>query len=254
MCQNCPQKKTYPKSIFIDNSKSNYIDKKRFFTGVKNMTLITPSDWLKGVVQKSFLNIYPAKTINNGIDLSIFKPTESDFREKYGLTDKIILLGVASPWTKRKGLSVFVDLSEKLDSSYKIVLIGLDKEQIKRLPKNVLGITRTTNAEELAGIYTAADYLLNPSAEETMGLVTVEALACGTPVIVSNLTAVPEMITPECGVVVEENSGQGFYKVLCENKKTFTPESCINHAKTFDKNIKYAEYIEQYKKTINTLR
>ena len=69
------------------------------------MTIVTPSEWLAGLVKQSFLKDYPVKVINNGINLSVFKPTESDFREKYGISaDKKILLGVAFGWGVRRRL------------------------------------------------------------------------------------------------------------------------------------------------------
>ena len=59
---------------------------------------------LRNLVKQSFLREYPVKVINNGIDLEIFKPTESNFREKYNLENKFIILGVASIWDRKKGL------------------------------------------------------------------------------------------------------------------------------------------------------
>ena len=73
-CYKCPQFKSYPKS-YIDRSRSMYKLKKKWFTGVENMTLVTPSKWLADLAKQSFLKDYPIQVINNGIDLSIFKPT-----------------------------------------------------------------------------------------------------------------------------------------------------------------------------------
>ena len=96
------------------------------------MTLVTPSDWLLGVVRQSFLGGYPAKTIRNGIDLSVFKATESDIKRRLGLADKKIILGVASVWNERKGLSDFIKLSKIVSDDYITILVGVTAEQ-KRL-------------------------------------------------------------------------------------------------------------------------
>ena len=181
-CIKCVQKKRYPSSI-KDNCNSNFERKKQAFTGVKNMTLITPSKWLAGLVKQSFLKDYTVEVHYNAIDTEIFKPTESDFRERYGLQDKKLVLGVASCWDDRKGLNDFMKLAKLLDDNYKIVLVGLNKKQIKQLPKNILGIQRTHNATELAGIYTAADVFLNLTYEDNYPTVNLEAQACGTPCI-----------------------------------------------------------------------
>lgn len=181
-CEKCPQLHRYPAS-FTDNCKNNFDRKKSAFTGVKNMTLITPSKWLADLVKQSFLKEYPVEIVYNTIDKSIFKPTPSDFREKYGLENKKIILGVASTWDERKGLNDFIKLAKMLDDKYSIVLVGLTDKQIKSLPKNCLGIKRTNSPQELAAIYTAADVFFNPTYEDNYPTVNLEAQACGTPVI-----------------------------------------------------------------------
>ena len=119
----------------------------------------------------------------NTIDTNIFKPTPSDFRERYGLQNKIIVLGVANVWEDRKGLFDFYKLAQMLDDKYAIVLVGMSEKQIKDLPKNIKGIQRTNSPQELAAIYTAADVFVNPTYEDTYPTVNLEAEACGTRVI-----------------------------------------------------------------------
>ena len=126
---------------------------------------------------------YPVKVINNGIDLSVFKPTESNFREKYGLEDKKIILGVSFDWGYRKGLDVFIELAKRLNDDYKIVLVGTSDATDATLPENIISIHRTDNQIELAKIYSAADVFVTPTREEVLGMVSAEAIACGTPVV-----------------------------------------------------------------------
>ena len=137
-CHNCPQIKVYPSSI-VDNTKIMWKLKRRWFNGVNNMTIITPSQWLANLVKKSYLGGYPIKAINNGIDLNVFRPVASNFRSKYDLNDKFILLGVAFDWGRSKGLDVFCELSKKLDKTkYKIVLVGTDDSIDKMLPNSII--------------------------------------------------------------------------------------------------------------------
>ena len=182
-CKNCPEKKAYPASLLKDNSMYNYLKKRDILCNVLNMTIITPSEWLANLVKQSYLLEYPVKVINNGIDLNVFKPTQSDFRSKYGLENKKVILGVASVWTDKKGFFDFLKLSRLLDDSYRIVLVGVNEKQKKVLPKNIIGITRTDTLTDLAGIYTAADVFVNLTYEDTYPTVNLEAQACGTPVI-----------------------------------------------------------------------
>lgn len=217
-CNNCIRKRDYPSCWFKDRAQKEYGTKKKMFTGIDNLTIVTPSEWLANLVKQSFLNEYKIKVINNGIDLNIFKPTNTiDVREKYNIQlDKQIILGVAAIWDKRKGLEEFIELSKYIDDRYKIVLVGLNKKQIKQLPKNIIGIKRTENLEELANLYTCSDVLFNPSKEETFSLITIEAIACGTPVIAYDNSAVKELINKETGIClpINLNKQENIKKIL----------------------------------------
>ena len=182
-CYDCPQKKSYPASMLRDNSKGNFEAKRKLFTGIPDLTLVTPSQWLADLVKESFMKEYPVEVVHNTINTEIFKPTPSDFRKKYGLEDKKVILGVASVWDERKGLRDFLKLAELLDDQYRIVLVGLSQNQVSALPENILGITRTNNAAELAGIYSAADVFVNTTCEENYPTVNLEARACGTRIV-----------------------------------------------------------------------
>lgn len=191
-CQVCPQKKRYPSSYLCDNSFLNFERKKNAFTGVRNLTLITPSKWLANIVKESFLKEYPVEVVYNTIDTNVFKPTPSDFRKQFGLENKKIILGVASIWDQRKGLEDFLKLAERLDDDYVIILVGLSNKQMKNLPKRIKGIRRTNSAKELAAIYTASDIFLNLTYEDNFPTVNLEAKACGIPIITYDTGGSPE--------------------------------------------------------------
>lgn len=214
-CQNCPQKKEYPASIFCDASKWNYEKKKSLFTGVADMTIITPSQWLANLVKKSFLKEYLVEVVYNTINTEIFKPTPSDFRERYGLTGKKIVLGVASTWGPRKGLDDFVKLANMLDNRYSIVLVGVTAEQARYLPDRIISIERTSDQKELAQIYTAADFFLNLTYEDTYPTVNLEAQACGTKVITYDTGGCRETIK-ENGIVISRGNVEEAVSFLLE--------------------------------------
>lgn len=248
-CYNCPQYKEYPKSLF-DNSKKMYRLKKKWFTGVDDLTIVTPSEWLAGLVRQSFLKDYPVKVIHNGIDLNVFKPTESDFRKKYNIAEnKYILLGVAFGWGKRKGLDVFIEIQQRLDKDkYQIVLVGTDDNADMLLPKEIISIHKTQNQTELAEIYTAADLFVNPTREDNYPTVNMEAIACGTPVITFNTGGSPEIIENTTGCVVESNDVNGLLREIVNivNNNLFTMKDCLLHSRDFSKEKKYREYLNLY--------
>lgn len=245
-CHHCLQYREYPAAI-VDCTKRMWNLKKKWFTGVNDLTIITPSQWLAEMVKKSYLGEYPVKIIYNGIDLSIFKPTESDFRKKYSIADdKKILLGVAFVWGIRKGLDVFIELANRLDKDkYQIILVGTDDEVDKQLPSNIISIHRTHNQQELAEIYTVADLFVNPTREEVLGLVNVESLACGTPVVTFKAGGSPECIDETCGSVVECDDIDAMEKEIVRIciEKPYSKAACLERAKVFDKDERFSEYI-----------
>ena len=182
-CEHCPQKGRYPASRVVDNSFSNYNRKRNAFQGVEDLTLITPSQWLADLTRNSFLSEYPVEVEYNKINTDIFKPTASDLKKTYSIENKKIILCVASRWSKRKGIDDVIHLSKEIRDDVVIVIVGVNKRQIKKLPKNIIGICRTENAYQLAGLYTVADLLFNPTREDTYPTVNLEAEACGTKVI-----------------------------------------------------------------------
>ena len=215
-CHDCPQKSAYPASALLDGSGKNYKDKQNLFTGIPNLTIITPSHWLERLVKQSFLKEYPVEVCYHSIDRESFRPVESDFRSRHGLEQKKILLGVASTWEPRKGLSDFEALARRLDDRFRIVLVGLRPEQMQKLPANILGLPRTNSLPELAEIYSAADLFLNPSREETFGMTTLEAMACGTKAVVYRDTACEEIAEAFGGIAVPQGAEHLYAAVMAE--------------------------------------
>ena len=248
-CDHCPQLRSYPKCYAFDSSKRNYVEKKSLFTSIPQMIIITPSEWLASIVQKSFLSIYPLHVISNGIDLNVFKPTKSNFRNEYRVGNKKIVLAVSNVWGEKKGIADIFKLSHFLDyDKYQIIMVGVTESQISLVPKEIIAIQRTSNVQELVEIYSAADVFINPSYEETMGLVTAEALACGTPAVVYDKTAVPEIVDEKSGKIVPAGDIKLFaaaIKSVCE--ENYFQDAMRSRAAYFEKNQQYEKYIELYK-------
>lgn len=205
--ESCPQLHSYPETLAGNESVQwSYANKKRLFTMLpkERMELITPSKWLAELVTESYLSKYPVKVVNNTINREIFKPTKSDFRDKYGLEDKFIILGVASKWTEKKGLGDFIKLSNDLNDKYCVVLVGLSEKQIKSLPNKIIKIAKTDSLNELVEIYSASNILFNPTIEDNYPTVNLEAEACGTDVITYDTGGCRETIQRETSRVVKD--------------------------------------------------
>ena len=239
-CGACPCKNDYPKS-FLDHSKKNYKKKRDIFRGVKNIILVTPSIWLQQDVLQSYMGEYKVRVINNGIDTSVFRPQPSKIKEKYGIFDKKIILGVASVWDRRKGLDTFIQLSKKLPKDYQVVLIGLSDEQIKALPPQIIGIGRTENVYELVEWYSAAEFLFNPTMEDNYPTVNLEAQACGTFVVAYDSGGTKETIKGSNGKIVNSLD-----EVLEFLETEFTGKICEYSLKEYDWKYCFQKYIELY--------
>ncbi|MCG7280439.1 glycosyltransferase [Chryseobacterium taklimakanense] len=255
-CYACPQKKEYPKSLLIDRSKKNYIQKKEIFNKLKNMHIVTPSQWLANLTKQSFLSNYPISVINNGIDIGKFniKSNGKEIRNKFKIGEKSIILGVASTWDRKKGLHFFEELNEKINPDEVIVLVGLSSEQIKNLPKSIVGIQRTESIDDLASLYSAAFVFVNPTLEDTYPTTNLESIACGTPVITFRTGGSTESVNTKTGFVVEQNSlyeTLNCFKIIKKNGKNFYQENCRNWAvNNFNKTDRFHDYISLYKKLL----
>lgn len=261
-CHHCQQLDTYPASFGIDASAWNWKKKRELFTGL-DITLVTPSKWLAGLVKQSFLREYPVEVIYNGIDLNVFKPAQAEgLREKYGLNGKPIILGAASEWTPRKGLKDLIEVSKRMPEA-QVVAVGLTDRQMKSVPDTVKGIRRTADASELAGLYSLADLFFNPTYEDNFPTTNLEALACGTPVVTYDTGGSPEALTigreksgAEVGAVIRKRDPRtvdydltvaSLAKILEKVKnKEINSDRCQKAASYFDMTTRLSEYLRLY--------
>jgi len=255
-CHHCPQKTDYPASYFFDRSRENYKLKKRLFSSVPGMTIVSVSKWLNDIVGKSFLSHNPKQIIYNGIDTEIFNPVTENktIKEKFGHKNGFMILGVAGIWGIKKGLNDIITLSKHLGKDDFIVLVGLTQKQLSKLPPSIIGISHTENLSELKDMYATADVFINLSVEETFGLTTAEALSCGTPAIVYNAKSCPEYDEKQNGTKVNKQDINGVLnaiKTIKTKGKAFYTEACRARAlRYFDKNDRFAEYIDLYEKVL----
>lgn len=250
-CFNCPQKREYPASFFVDRSRENYEQKKALFTKINNLTIVTVSKWLNNLLNQSFLNKCPVTNIYNGVNTEIFHPSDySEVSDRYQLNNKFIILGVANIWNERKGFNDFIKLSELIDENDVIVLVGIKNSLMKLLPKNVIGINRTEDILELAKLYSIANVFVNPTWEDNFPTTNIESLSCGTPVITYNTGGSPEALSSETGYIVKQGDLGGIMEaleVIKKNGKLFYTQRCRERAVTdFNQEERYVEYIQLY--------
>ncbi len=260
-CGRCPQRSGYPASWFLDASTEILERKKRAFTSVGPMTLVTPSAWLAGEIRSSFLSKYPLEVIPNGIDTSLFAPSSSAAatRARLGIPrDADIILGVAADFGEpRKGLGFFLEIAPRLGSGSVIVLVGVPRARMAGLPANVIGIRRTDDIRGLVELYSTASVFVNPTLEDNFPTVVLEALACGTPVVTFGAGGCPEQVSGERGAVVKTGDIEGLLvaieSVLRSGKNVYT-SACRAYAARFSLESMFGEYMRVYAASAKLLR
>lgn len=248
-CYNCPLIHDYPAS-YSDRSQKNFLLKRDLFTTIPNLHIVTVSRWLEELTRQSFFKDCDIRTIYNGINTNIFEPTPSPLKSELNLEGKKILLAAATTWNEQKGLKDYIKLAELLPNDIIIMLVGINNSVNITWPSNIIVRPRTNSSKELAAYYSMADIVLNLSYAETFGLTTVEGLSCGTPGIVYNTTASPELLTKETGEVVETGDVDGVFaavnEILC-NGKRFYSNNCRNRViENFEMHSQYAKYLDLY--------
>lgn len=257
LCYDCPHKRHYPESLFIDNSTKNYLEKKRRFSSYDGLTIIPVCGWLDNIVSSSFLKNCNRQVIVNGIDLELFSPFKgnNDIRIELGIKSEFMILGIATAWKLTKGFDDIIRMRKMLPNSDVIVLIGLSKKQIKYLPNGIIGVERTEDVKRLTLYYSAADVFINPTYQDTLPTVNIEALACGTPVVTYNTGGCANIVDARTGVVVKQGDLENFVEAVNQIKskgKSYYSTSCRNKAvDTFDKIERYKDYWDLYLQLTN---
>lgn len=251
-CHNCPQIHEYPKSLFWDNSRNNYIKKKKAFTSIHNLTIVPVCEWLNKLLDQSFLKKCKRQVILNGIDLNIFYPRDSrkKIEDMFNLRGKFICLAVANRWNQSKGLDDIIYIREKLPENIVIIMVGVTHKQIKNLPPGIIGLKNTEDQEQLCSIYSASDVFINPTYQDTLPTVNIESLACGTPVITYNTGGCSDIVDINTGYVISQGDKDNLYKCIMKMEQTgkivYSTNCVVKAQKCFNAQVKYQEYMQLY--------
>ena len=247
-CGNCKYLGSWNAIWFFDRTRLMQQDKYDLFHAVRRICVIGVSEWVCSQARESFVfDGIRIECIRNWVDQSVFKPRKSFVKKNLCLEDKFIILCVASVFDNAKGLDEIKQLSEKIDDKCRIVLIGKVAEDLSNYP-SIIHIDQTSNVDELVDYYNCADVFLQLSKEETGSKVMMEALSCGTPVVVYNSTCGPEHADNGCGLTVERfgdvdeilekvmevrTKGKDYYskKCLAKSQLYFSKENNISKIK-----------------------
>lgn len=221
-CKPC-QHLDYPVSLSCD-SASRLLDDKALIYKHSILNIVTPTKWMQDRVEKSVLKQHNIRTIYHGIDMNIFKPADKgDIRRKLGIpVDKVVIGSVANGGAfgdPRKGGYYIGKCIEALDCSnidYMFVNIGSGNTEGSGNAR-IINTGYITDEVTLAEYYSSLDIFLFPSLAESFGLVVLEALACGVPVVAFDYGAIGEIVRDGMnGIIVDYKNEQMLVKAVLD--------------------------------------
>lgn len=251
-CGNCPRLNQYPAAKF-DNTKANWKWKASLFVDMPNVTLVPVSYWLGRYVDESLLKNAKQNVIYNGIDTNVFKPFDGGASVGGVDWSKFTIMAIATRWTEANGYQDVMKLSSILPDNCQIVMVGLDEQQMSNLPKNIIGFRKTESFTQLQELYTKSDLIFNPNREVTFGLVTAEAMACGTPAIVLRDTAGEELVDEQTGYVIDSvEEVPELISTINQVDKNYMSKACRDRVRElFNAEKQFQKYIDLYKAVIS---
>lgn len=239
-CGECPRLAKDNPSWFFDRTSKMLEDKRRWFSSVQRLAVVGVSNWISNQARESILkNASDIRTIYNWVDLDVFKPlgqkTKIHVANRFGFeVNSFLILFVASEWNESKGIFRIPKILSALGPDYRAIVVGRLRQPID-FPDTVIHLGETDNVGQLVEYYSAADVFVNLSNEETFGKVTAEAMACGTPVVVMDSTANPEIVGKNCGYVVNPESDleviEAIFRIRHNGKSSYQSD-CRKHAVT----------------------
>lgn len=186
------------------------------------LQIVTPSRWLGGQVNRSSLFSRRAVTvIPNGIDVESFRPRDRFLaREKYDIPQnaKVLLFVADSTAEKRKGLGILREALAALDDSEEYFFVAIGRElKDQGLRGACKLIDYLADEQALSSVYSAADVFVIPSLQDNLPNTAIEAVACGTPVIGSNVGGIAEIVRDgRTGFTVPPGDWQALAKMIRE--------------------------------------
>lgn len=249
-CGNCENLDSYTFARNKQQVAKRFKSKEQSIKRLENVVFVTPSVWLANLAKKSFFGDKKIIPINNGIDIDIFKPTDNHTFDNVVDRSKKILLGVACPFGEKKGYNDFIEISKLIDKNeYQIVMVGVCPEQAQQLKQyDIVGIPRTYNQVELAELYSLAYCFINMTYEEVFGLVNIEAMACGCPVISYATGGCVEIVNEKNGILVSKGDYKKVFEELANIGNLKSNKECIieETVSNYSKDIMMKKYIDVY--------
>jgi glycosyltransferase involved in cell wall biosynthesis len=262
-CFNCPQLDDHVFPMKNDKASQMWKIKKQVYREL-DVDIVVASRFMEDFVKDSpltshFKNVH---RIPFGIDIEGFQlSNKENARKRWGILDEEFVIAFRAESNQTKGLKYILDMLDKLALSKPVAIITVGTERLPtRLAEKyrVVELGWQKNPETIYDFYAASDIFLMPSLGESFGLMAIEAMAAGRPVVVFENTVLSEItFAPECGIAVTYKSSD-MMKVSVERLMN-NPSECYwrgeKGKELAHKHYRYEDYlirhIELYQEVLN---
>lgn len=247
-CQHCPRLRAEIPSLFFDFSSLVFKDREKFIGNNEFVHVVGVSQWITNEARQSLLSKRVYGTIYNGVDLQIFRPVISSKREDLEISDKFVILGMANKWLAQENEETYKQYLKRKKDNWVLVLLGC--QNAGTLETGVIGLPYVRDRNEIAQIYSMADVFANITKVDSLPTVSIEAMACGTPIVTYISGGSAEIVGEDVGVTVPYGDAEGLIasiEKIEENGKNAYSANCVQRArKNHDIQRCYHKYLEIY--------
>ncbi len=188
-----------------------------------------------------------------GVDTSVFHPDRRDpgLRQTLGLPEDCRLLLYAGRFAPEKNLQLLAETVRDLGPRY--VLLAIGAGNYPPLGDQVMLLPHQSRDHELARIFASVDAFVHAGDQETFGLAALEAMACGTPIVVRNAAGLAELVADDFGIGVDSDRIDDWAEAIAE---IFTSErekramASRRRAETYDWNVVMPLLFRRYRRLL----
>jgi glycosyltransferase involved in cell wall biosynthesis len=224
----------------------------------KNLNIVAISEFMVDFCKNSYvLKGFPITLIHNGVDTTIFHPSDKqEARKKTGLQPNAVIFLFSSFFMDdpNKGIDRAVAALEKIDVPNKVIVClgGLYEKVHIQSSFPVIFAGRINDPDQISLYYSAADYFLQCSYEETFSQTPLEAMACGIPVITTPCSGAIDIIRPFNGIICKGYDKDAIAKGIKEAMDKQYNSDELRHfiIDNFNYNIIAKQYISLYDKLL----
>ncbi len=250
LCEKCPLKKEYPKSLFFDRSKELFKEKRNAYKK-NNITFVGIKFTVDAAKKSAIIENGKFEYIDEAVNTKeIYFPRKTeDIRKKLEISsEKIVIMGMGPYSNYAKGGRFILEAARKLENDERFIFVfpGFDGDRNK-CPKNFIPLDYVKNPNDMAELYSLADLFVCTSYSETIANTCLEALACGTRLLVFNACGMPECAEDAQRTVLEIGDVEGIVTVVKNTikKDKESIQECRDYAvKRYDSQV-YFEKLEK---------